>query len=102
MAGQEMVIFTRSFDLLHWLMIVSDNFPKPHRHTLTRRLLDAAFDLREHLEGAQVRRGAARRERLIEADAALGRVRTHLRLTHRLTWISDGQYAHAAEFIAGD
>jgi hypothetical protein len=52
MAGQEMVIFTRTFDFLTWLLPVTNNFPRAHRHTFTRRLLDAAFDLRERLEEA--------------------------------------------------
>ena len=55
MARQEMVIFTRSFDFLTWLLPVTNNFPRAHRHTFTRRLLDAAFDLRECLEEASHR-----------------------------------------------
>ncbi|MEA3278294.1 MAG: hypothetical protein U9Q81_23980 [Pseudomonadota bacterium] len=43
----EMPIFTRSFDLLSWLLPATNHFPRAHRHDFTRRLLDAAFDLRE-------------------------------------------------------
>ncbi|RLC71355.1 MAG: four helix bundle protein, partial [Chloroflexi bacterium] len=45
---KEMVIFTRSFDFLDWLLPATNNFPRAHRFTFTQRLLDAAFDLREH------------------------------------------------------
>ena len=45
MAQTEMVIFTRTFDLLTWLLPATNHFPKAHRHTFTRSLLDAAFDL---------------------------------------------------------
>ena len=62
MAGQEMVIFTRTFDFLSWLLPATNHFPRAHRHTFTRRLLDAAFDLRERLEEANVRRGSGRLE----------------------------------------
>jgi hypothetical protein len=71
MAGEEMVIFTRTFDLLDWLLPATSHFPRVHRHTFTRRLLDAAFDLRERLEEANLRRGRARQERLERADEAL-------------------------------
>lgn len=64
MIRQEMPIFTRTYDLLSWLLPASRNFPRAHRHDFTRRLLDAAFDLRERLEEANLRRGNARRERL--------------------------------------
>ena len=73
MAGQEMVIFTRTFDLLSWLLPATNNFPRAHRFTVTNRLLDAAFDLRERLELANLRRGRLWREQLLLADEALAR-----------------------------
>jgi hypothetical protein len=73
MADQEMVIFTRTFDFLTWLLPATNNFPRAHRHTFTHRLLDAAFDLRERLEEANHRQGPARLERLQQADEALDR-----------------------------
>ena len=44
MARQEMPIFVRTFDFLTWLLPMANNFPRAHRFTVTRRLLDAAFD----------------------------------------------------------
>lgn len=99
MAHQEMVIFTRTFDLLTWLLPVTNHFPRAHRLTFTRRLLDAAFDLRERLEEANLRRAEARRERLEEADEALARLRLYLRLAVKWEWLSGGQYQHAAEMV---
>jgi hypothetical protein len=75
MAEPETPIFTRTFDFLTWLLPITNNFPRAHRHTFTRRLLDAAFDLRERLEEANLRKGKARLERLARADEALSRVR---------------------------
>ena len=46
MTQQDMAIFTRTFDFLTWLLPATNHFPRAHRHTFTRRLLDAAFDLR--------------------------------------------------------
>jgi four helix bundle protein len=99
MARQEMVIFTRTFDFLTWLLPVTNNFPRAHRHTFTRRLLDAAFDLRERLEEANHRQGQARLERLEQADEALDLVRVYLRLAVRWDWLSGGQYRHVAEMV---
>ena len=100
MTAPEMPIFTRTFDLLGWLLQVSHHLPRAHRHDFTKRLLDAAFDLREFLEEANARRGDARRERLVRADEALAKVRLYLRLANRLGWLSAGQYGHAAELVA--
>jgi hypothetical protein len=63
-------------------------------------MLDAAFDLRELLEEANLRRGRARIERLQRADEALARLRVYLRLALRWGWVSDGQYGHVAEMVA--
>ena len=97
---QEMVIFTRSFDLLTWLLPITNHFPRAHRFTFTRRLLDAAFDLREHLEMANMRQQGARLEQLRLADESLARLRVYLRLAARWGWLSGGQYRHAAGMVA--
>ena len=97
---QEMVIFTRSFDFLTWLLPITNHFPRAHRFTFTQRLLDAAFDLREHLEMANLRQKQARLEQLRLADEALFKVRVYLRLAARWGWLSQGQYRHAAGMVA--
>lgn len=100
MVERQMPIFTRSFDFLTWLLPMTNHFPRAHRHTFTQRLLDAAFDLRERLEEANVRQGAARLERLAQADEALNKVRFYLRLAYGWTWLSPGQYQHVAAMVA--
>jgi hypothetical protein len=97
--AEKMVIFTRTFDFLSWLLPITNNFPRAHRHTFTRRLLDAAFDLREHLEVANLRRGRERLAQLRLADEALAKVRVYLRLAVRWEWLSGGQYRHVAEMV---
>lgn len=37
--GQEMVIFSRTFDLLEWLLPKSERFPRAYRSTVTQRLM---------------------------------------------------------------
>jgi len=98
--ADEMVIFVRAFDLLAWLGPKAETFPRTYRHTVTRRLMDAALDLAETLFAANARRGVARHDALIEADAALDRLRMYLRLVHRWHWLSDGQYRHASLLVA--
>ena len=100
MQQSELAIFTRTFDFISWLLPIANNFPRAHRHTLTRRLLDAAFDLRERLEEANLRRDTLRQDRLGLADEALSRVRLYVRLTARLGWLTAGQYQHVAGMIA--
>ena len=100
MAQEEMVIFTRTFDFLTWLLPVTNNFPRAYRHTFTQRLMDAAFEIRERLEEANLRQGNARLERLSLADESLSRVRVYLRLASSWKWLSPGQYHHVAEMVA--
>ena len=94
-SGHEMPIFTRTYDLLTWLLPATNHFPRAHRHTLTRRLLDAAFDLRERLEEANLRHGAARLEGLALADEALALVRVSLRLTTCWGWFGMENRRHS-------
>ncbi len=99
MTQPEMPIFTRTFDFLTWLLPVTNHFPRAHRHTYTRRLLDASFDLRERLESANIRRGSARRQQLTLADEALAKIRVYLRLAVRWGWLSAGQYKHVSSLL---
>ena len=96
MSDKEMPIFVRTFDFLSWLLPATNSFPRAHRHTFTQRLLDAAFDLRERLEEANIRQGTIRMEKLRQADEALARVRVYLRLAVKWGWLSGGQYQHVA------
>lgn len=99
MSSKEMPIFTRTFDFLAWLLPASNHFPKAHRHSYTRRLLDAAFDFNECIEEANQRRGGARLVALNQADEALAKVRVYLRLAQRLDWLSAGQYEHVSAMV---
>ena len=97
--AEEMVVFTRTFDLLEWLLPKSERFPRAYRSTVTQRLMDAALDLQEALIAAEARAGRSRLSALRDADAALSRLRIYLRLAHRWRWLSDGQYAHAGGMV---
>lgn len=96
----EMPLFTKTQDFLVWLTPLTNHFPRLHRHTITRRLLEAALDFQERILEANSVRGQARLDCLTQADAALSKVRLYLRLVQRWQWINLGQYQHAARAVA--
>ena len=96
----EMPIFTKTYDFLAWLAPMTNHFPRSHRQTTTRRLLDAAYAFLECLLEANNLRGQARLAQLIAADALLDKVRLYLRLAHHWRWLNPGQYEHASRMVA--
>lgn len=98
--AEELVLLTRLFDLLAWLLPKAERFPRVYRQTVTPRLMNAALDCQEAVFAAQSARGARRHEALREADAALNRLRLYLRLAHRWRWLNDGQYEHVSAQVA--
>lgn len=98
--ADDLVLLTRLFDLLAWLVPRTESFPKPYRHTVTQRLLNAALDCQEAVFSAQSLRSAARQAALARADAALNALRLYLRLAHRWQWLTDSQYAHVSKLVA--
>jgi hypothetical protein len=85
--ADEMIVLTRVYDLLVWLVPKGEGFPRVYRHTVTKRLMDAALDLQDWLFLAQTRRGVARRAVLADCDAALSRLRGALRCPGQwITW----------------
>lgn len=97
---EETPIFTRTYDLISWLLPLTMNFPRPQRFVVTRRLQDAALGFQELLVEANALRGGARGQRLRAADAELLKVRLYLRLCEKWQWLSPGQYRHASAMVA--
>ena len=97
----DLIIFTRTLDLLDWLLPKAERFPKIYRTTVTQRLMDAALDFQEALFDAHSHTGTSRLTHLRRADSALDKLRLYIRLTHRWHWLNDGQYEHVSRMIAG-
>ena len=95
-----MVILTKTFDLLTWLLPQTEHFPRHYRHSVTQRMINAALDFQEALYDAQSQGGTTRKKHLREADAALNKLRLYLRLAHQWHWLSTGQYQHVSNLVA--
>lgn len=96
----DLVILTRTFDLLAWLLPKAEHFPKSCRTTVTQRMLDAALDFQESLYDAHHQGGSTRLRHLREASASLDKLRLYLRLAHHWQWLNDGQYQHVSAMVA--
>lgn len=99
MSSEPMVIFTRTYDFISWLIPRTVDFPRNQRFVVTNRLQAAALDFQERIIRANHLRGRARLEQLNQADAALATVRLYLRLVYRWQWLSEGQYYHATRMV---
>ena len=99
MQSDRMVIFTRAYDFLSWLIPRTMSFPRSQRFVVTKRLQDAALDFQEYIIEANRRRGRARLDRLHLADAELDKVRLYLRLAVRWEWLGEGQYRHVSKMV---
>lgn len=98
--ASEMVIFTRTYDLLKWLLPKLERFPKLYRGTITQRLMGSALDFQEALFDAQSYTGSIRLRHLHQADSHLNKLRLYLRLAHEWGWLSPGQYEHVSRMVS--
>jgi hypothetical protein len=99
MQAESMIIFTRTYDFITWLIPRTASFPRSQRFIVTKRLQDAALNLQEYLVDANRKRGRARLEQLRLADADLDKVRVYLRLAFRWKWLNEGQYLHVSKMV---
>ncbi len=95
-----MVIFSRTYDLLDWLLRVQNASPGAAVCGDTKRLQDAALDFQEALFLANSQEGRTRETQLRMADAHLNKLRLYLRLVTKWNWLSGGQYEHASKMVA--
>ena len=96
---EEMVILTRTFDLLTWLLPHCERFPKAQRYLVVQRLGNAALDFQEALFHANAQRGERRLLHLREADSCLNKLRLYLRMAYGWAWLDSGQYEHVSQMI---
>ena len=96
----DMIILSKTFNLLEWLIPKSGRFPRVYRFTVTQRMMDAALDFQEALFEAQSCREKARYVVLQRCDAALNKLRLYLRLAVEWKWFNQGQYQHVSLMVA--
>lgn len=96
----ESPIFSRTYDLLRWLLPQAIKFPREYRFTLAERVQRRALDFQETLITAGLQRGSARTASLRHADTQLAQLRQTLRLCHDLDLLTLRQYEHVAERLA--
>ncbi len=96
---QESPLYTRTYDLLLWLIPQAQNFPRKHRFGLAERIQQLALDFQDSLVAAGKSGGVARRDCLCRADVELEQLRVWVRLARDLQCLSVRQYEHAARLI---
>jgi hypothetical protein len=94
-----MLILSRTFDLLTWLLPHTQKFPKAYRFGVTQRLESALLDFHEAIQRANVVSGVPRLEALRVGDASLATLRMYLRLALCWRWLSLGQHEHVSKIV---
>ena len=90
-------IFTRTYDLLRWLIPATIKFPREQRFVLAEAVQRTALTWQEQLIEAAY--SSTPHARLREADVTLTKLRTYLRLCGDLGLLTSGQYAHVSRMV---
>lgn len=91
-------IFTRTYDLLRWLIPMTVKFPRQQRFVLAVKLQRVALQFQDEIIDAA--HSAEPLPVLKRADVTLTRLRLYLRLSRDLELMSLGQYAHCARMVS--
>ena len=97
---KESPLFTKTYDLLLWLIPRVQKFPRAHRFGLGERIQRLALDFQDTLVAAGKVKGPQRREHLAQADLQLAQLRVWMRLTRDLEILSIRRYEHAARSLS--
>ncbi len=95
----ESPIFTKTYDLLLWLLPTTVKFPREHRFVLAKAIQETALRFQEDLIEAGLARDKARQRALAQADVSLTKLRFYLRLCKDLEILSPRQYQHVAGLL---
>jgi len=94
---KESPIFTKTFDLLAWLLPETVKFPRQHRFVLAEAVQRTALLFQEQIIEASMM--ADPLPRLHDADVTLIKLRTYLRLARQLDLLKFNQYEHGARLV---
>ena len=97
--SQETPLFAKTYDLLVYLLQISDTFPRSQRD-LRQRIRTLGMGCLDLLIDARKSTPYRRRALLREADATLDKLRYTVRASQELGLISPKQYLHAAGLMA--
>jgi hypothetical protein len=97
---QQSPIFTKTYDLLLWLIPATTKFPREQRFILGKAVQETALHFQECLIEAGLAGGRSRQHSLAEADVSLTKLRFYLRLCQDLALITPRQYEHVAGMLA--
>src|SRR3989304_1055793 len=94
---KESPIFTRTYDLVRWLIPATVKFPRQQRFVLAEAVQRTVLNLQEQL--IEAAHQAQPRPALQQADITLTKLRFYLRLCRDLELFSTGQYEHVARMV---
>jgi hypothetical protein len=94
---EELVVITRTYDLILWSCHHTGKFPRNHRFVLGERIERNLYDLLETLVKAKYRR--ERQELLQQANLTLEVLRFQMRLAKDLQCLKVDSYGFAAKAI---
>ncbi len=94
---KESPIFTKTFDLLSWLLPETVKFPRQHRFVLAEALQHTALLFQEQIIEASMADKPL--PRLRDADVTLTKLRTYLRLARELGLLKFNQYEHGSRIV---
>jgi hypothetical protein len=97
-AVKESPIFTRTYDLLRWLLPMTVKFPRQQRFVLAASVQRTALQFQEELIDAAY--SPEPTSKLKQADVTLTKLRFYLRLCRDLELLSLGQYAHVIRMVS--
>lgn len=96
---KESPLFSKTYDLVLWLLPQVNKFPRAHRFGLGERIVRQTLDFQETL----LKAGLSKRDRSVmldEADVQLALLRQNLRLCKDLELIKINQYEHVSGMLA--
>ncbi len=96
---QQSPIFSKTYDLLTWLIPATTKFPREQRFVLAKFIQETALRFQEDLIEAGLGKGRKRNSALARADVNLTKLRFYLRLSRDLRLITPRQYQHVANVV---
>ncbi len=96
---KESPLFTRTYDLVSWLIPQTQKFPRAYRFTVSEHIQRLLMAFQDSLIAAGKSNGRSRLRFLRQADVQLEQLRLWVRFARDQHLLTIGQYEHVARMM---
>ncbi|NCA93936.1 MAG: four helix bundle protein [Sphingobacteriia bacterium] len=97
MKTEQLSIYHKTYQMLKFFYAMVKNFPKEHKYSLGKEIVDLTWNCLDLTIEANNLRGKMKGDKIFELSLVFNKLKMRIRISQEINLISIGQFAHLQE-----